>query len=60
MEIKLLRIVADLKRMGIIKAHGFRGSIKYSPDEQLFRQMAGRFAMLFESMRAFEPAPQNC
>ncbi|MFC0514825.1 ArsR/SmtB family transcription factor [Mucilaginibacter angelicae] len=52
--------LAELKRMGIIKAHGFRGSIKYGLDEQLFRQMADGFAMLFESLRTFEHDLQDC
>ncbi|WEA01865.1 ArsR/SmtB family transcription factor [Mucilaginibacter sp. SJ] len=51
--------VAELKRMGIIKTHGFRGSIKYSIDERLFRQMADGFAMLFDGMRAFEHDLEN-
>ncbi len=46
--------LAELKRLGMIKAHGFRGSIKYSLDEQLFEQMANGFAMLFESIRPVE------
>ncbi|GGA94572.1 hypothetical protein [Mucilaginibacter rubeus] len=46
--------IAELKRMGILKACGLRGSIKYSIDERLFRQMADGFAMLFESIRRFE------
>ncbi|WP_413667978.1 hypothetical protein ACEN9X_26400 [Mucilaginibacter sp. Mucisp86] len=46
--------LAELKRMGIIKAHGFRGSIKYSLDEQLFKQMADGFATLFENIRPAE------
>ncbi|SEM62160.1 DNA-binding transcriptional regulator, ArsR family [Mucilaginibacter gossypiicola] len=51
--------LAELKRMGIIKAHGLRGSIKYSLDEQLFKQMANGFAMLFESMRPAEHDVQS-
>lgn len=52
--------LTDLKRAGIIKAHGFRSSIKYSLDEHLFQQMANGFATLFESMRAFDPHLHNC
>ncbi|WPV02101.1 helix-turn-helix transcriptional regulator [Mucilaginibacter sp. cycad4] len=51
--------LAELKRMGIVKTHGLRSSIKYSLDERLFRQMADGFAMLFENMRAFEHELQN-
>jgi predicted transcriptional regulator len=46
--------LTELKRMGVIKAGGFRGSIKYSLNEQLFEQMAGEFALLFENIKAFE------
>jgi hypothetical protein len=52
--------LSELKRMGMIKARGFRGSIKYSLDEQLFRQMASGFTMLFESMKTFEHDLQDC
>jgi len=52
--------LAELRRLGIIKAHGLRSSLKYSLDEQLFQQMAEGFAMLFDNIRTFEPDLQNC
>lgn len=47
--------LADLKRLGVIKAQGIRGSVKYCIDEELFSQMAGEFTTLFDNIRLFEP-----
>ncbi|QEM06472.1 hypothetical protein DIU31_024235 [Mucilaginibacter rubeus] len=47
--------LADLKRLGVIKGQGIRGSVKYYIDEGLFSQMAGEFTTLFDSIRLLEP-----
>ncbi|WP_184550622.1 ArsR/SmtB family transcription factor [Mucilaginibacter sp. FT3.2] len=39
--------IAELKNLGIIKATGYKGNIKYGVDDCLFSQMANRFAVLF-------------
>ncbi len=38
--------VAELKNLGIIKASGYKGNIKYCVDESLFNQMAAKFTLL--------------
>ncbi|MDN3583711.1 ArsR/SmtB family transcription factor [Mucilaginibacter flavus] len=39
--------IAELKTLGIIKASGYKGNIKYSIDEHLFDSMAVKIAQLF-------------
>jgi predicted transcriptional regulator len=39
--------IAELKNLGIIKASGYKGNIRYCVDGGLFDRMANRFSMLF-------------
>jgi predicted transcriptional regulator len=39
--------IAELKNLGIIKASGYKGNIKYAIDEHLFDTMTLKIAQLF-------------